>query len=192
MVTIETIRRWSDFDCARMRLSALVQSEARRAAKELKFEECVSSARQRRAYDLRANLTLCHQTGLPLKVLEELSRNPVFWNRRAPMALRFWHDALHLSLGADFSAEGELEVAMHHLARAKAKGLGPKTFEYALLRAITVGQVLYSEPTSRSLMHELDFVLDCAYHGLDDAIEIENAVLALEENGDRVKGMSQP
>lgn len=57
-------------------------------------------------------------------------------------ALRFWHDALHVVLDADFSTAGELRVALRHLEETEAE-FGKGSLEANIIAADAFGQTLF-------------------------------------------------
>ncbi|KJF16970.1 hypothetical protein [Acidithrix ferrooxidans] len=158
---------------ARLRLSKFIRLEAQRTATELGFSWRPASIAPSDLDALRAEFQVCHVSGLPLRVLRDFSEVTIYDRSATNWAFRYMHDTRHVWLSADFSTEAELAVASCHLARAKAEGLSPRSLEYELLLADTVGQTLYMAHTHRFVINQLQFALDCIRFDFDTALERE-------------------
>ena len=158
---------------ARSRLSLFVQSEAVATANELGFGWRAAAITPSGLDGLTEELRSCHRSGLPFRVLQDFSENTIFNSASTNWAMRFWHDTRHVWRGADFSTEGELQVASCHLARARTQGFGRGSLEYALLLADTVGQTLYLARTKRFVVQQRQFAIDCVRFDFDTAVEQE-------------------
>ena len=78
---------------------------------------------------------------------------------------RFWHDMLHLSLCADFSKEGELEVVKAHMLAAKRANLSD--LATLILYADTAGQVIYYHQNDGAfVVNQSEFIA----HYVDEAL----------------------
>jgi hypothetical protein len=137
---------------ARSRLSLFVQSEAVATANELGFGWRAAAITPSGLDGLTEELRSCHRSGLPFRVLQDFSENTIFNSASTNWAMRFWHDTRHVWLGADFSTEGELQVASCHLARARTQGFGR---------------------TKRFVVQQRQFAIDCVRFDFDTAVEQE-------------------
>ena len=96
----------------------------------------------------------------------------IYSTRAGNYAFRAWHDLAHLSLGAGFDADGELQVAVYHVEVARAHGLSELACR--ALWADTWGQFRYGQ------VHGLDvfvndqrrFVVDCLVHGIETIVNL--------------------
>jgi hypothetical protein len=158
---------------ARSRLSLFVQSEATATANELGFGWRAAPIAPSGLDGLTEEFRSCYRSGLPFRVLQDFSEDTIFNSASTDWAMRFWHDSRHVWLGADFSTEGELQVASCHLARARAQGFGRGSLEYALLLADTVGQTLYLARTKSFVVQQRPFAIDCVCFDFDTAVEKE-------------------
>lgn len=81
---------------------------------------------------------------------------------------RFWHDVLHKQLDADFTTEGENEVAIWHLQFAKDNGAS--NLALAILEADTKGQIAYYTKYGEFVRNQEAFVQTVINKGLKTAL----------------------
>lgn len=91
--------------------------------------------------DLKAKWHLCVLSGELLPVWSGGSDKTIYLSPEINHAGRYWHDATHIRLQADFSLSGELKVAAAQIELA-SMWFGPNSLEVLLLTADTVGQAL--------------------------------------------------
>lgn len=106
----------------------------------------------------------------PFRVYGGGSERTIYGSPAVNHAFRFWHDAVHFELGADFSPAGEARVAYAQLREARALGAGREALR--MLRADTLGQVWYFAHHGRFVEDQREFVrLYCA-GALDSALAV--------------------
>lgn len=81
----------------------------------------------------------------------------IFTVRSTALAMRAWHDALHLQFNKDFSVEGELYLARAQRAILRANGFLLK--DRSLIYLDTAAQTLYYERHKKYVVRQRDFVL---------------------------------
>lgn len=158
---------------ARINLSQFVLTMVRRTATELGFGWRATALAPSGLEQATEELRACHLIGSPFRVYAGASDDTIYDCPETNYAYRFWHDTRHVWLGADFSADAELEVASCHLAQAKGAGFGLGTIEYQLLYADTVGQTLFMAQSHRFVENQRQFAFDVVERGVDEAIEEE-------------------
>lgn len=81
---------------------------------------------------------------------------------------RFWHDVTHLELDQGFSVSGETSVIEAHMAEAKEFGLSYLALE--ILKADTIGQVLYYDKFKEFVNDQSAWLDSCLQHGIKKAL----------------------
>ncbi len=107
--------------------------------------------------------------------------DPVIYDSPATnQAFRFWHDTSHIMFNLNFGADDEIELADHHLEAVRAEGYAG-TIEHQLLHADTFGQAYFQMRTGQFVGNQLRFGTNCVRFGVEDAVEMEIAVLQLTD-----------
>lgn len=109
--------------------------------------------------ELRARWNLCMVSGEPLPVWDGGSSKTIYLTPEINHAGRYWHDATHVRLGADFSLSGELRVAAKQIEVASCF-FGSSSLEVLLLTADTAGQALHYARSGEFVEDQLAFALD--------------------------------
>lgn len=121
--------------------------------------------------DLCEAYTHSERTGEPLPVSSDHSHSTIYLTPEANVAFRFWHDVTHVRLDQCFDPYDELEVAKAQLQILKAKGWGPDTWVYRLLRSDTLGQTIFGARTGTFPVGQAAFARADLEKGLEHAVE---------------------
>ncbi|TFV62037.1 hypothetical protein E4P41_08535 [Geodermatophilus sp. DF01-2] len=113
------------------------------------------------------------QTGESLPVSNENTESVIYASCEVNLALRFWHDVLHVLRGLDFSPPQELQLAMIHLAALEKAGFGQDSLEYRMFHADLVGQVHLIAIGKRFPVDQRQFVERCLNEGMEHALLME-------------------
>lgn len=106
--------------------------------------------------DLRVQWRLSVLNNEPLPVWSGGSDKTIYLTPEINHASRYWHDATHIRLQADFSLSGELTVAAAQIEFASMV-FGPGSLEVLLLTADTVGQALHYAKSGMFVEDQLAF-----------------------------------
>ncbi len=106
--------------------------------------------------DLKVQWRLSMLNNEPLPVWSGGSDKTVYLTPEINHAGRYWHDATHIRLQADFSLAGELKVAAAQIELA-SMWFGPGSLEVLLLTADTVGQALHYAKSGMFVEDQLAF-----------------------------------
>ncbi|MFI8771886.1 hypothetical protein ACIGKQ_06965 [Gordonia sp. NPDC062954] len=88
----------------------------------------------------------------------------------ANFAWRFVHDIAHVERGLSFSLPDEYELALWHLSELERDGFSTDSFEYAFLKADTLGQVIINAVVRRFPADQELFDLECQLYGFEQGI----------------------
>lgn len=143
-----------------------VRQQAERTAEELGFGWIGVAEAPATYQQLRGAFGASKLTGQPLPVSNVHCDSSIFVSPVDNMALRFWHDVHHVTLGCSFRVEDELELALWQLGQAERAGIRPGSAAYELLTCEFVGQVLLVSLIGRFPYKQSEFVEDCQRLGL--------------------------
>lgn len=124
-------------------LGTFIVRQANLAAEELDLGWRPAVVVPKTLADLRAELRACHLTGLPLRVDGSISIGFAAGPRTVGHAADFWRRTRHVLVGAEFDADGQMEVSSCLLNLLIMSGFDAVTPEYGLLHAELVGRACY-------------------------------------------------
>lgn len=108
------------------------------------------------------------------RVSKEHSAKTIFRDAETNYALRFWHDMLHVDLGADFSLSGERRVAREHLrVLTECYSVPRASLLWRLMRIDSLGQNECVHAIGRFPSDQRRFVAIALRQGLTMAIDLE-------------------
>lgn len=96
--------------------------------------------------------------GHPFPVYSGACDNTIYLTPHHNQCFRFWHDCLHIELGADVSHEGELAVAQAHYDAVVAE-FWEGSIEAMLMYQDTFGQLDYFKETGGFVENQLEFAI---------------------------------
>lgn len=137
-------------------VKALIMFEAHKLVKEGWSYEVKEGAPN--TYEALVEQVNSSDTGQHILISPEGSDTSIYGAEINAM-FRFWCDALHLLLDADFSLQGELRVIARHQQAAFHLNLSHAAKE--LLKFDTEGQVRYYFKTKRFVPDQAQFLVDC-------------------------------
>ncbi len=106
----------------------------------------------------------------PLPVYSGASATSIYTTISRPetnLQFRYWHDVIHVRLGADFTFASERKVSADHLCEAARAGLSMLALR--LLDADTFGQLCFGREHGGFVADQSRWAVDYVEHGYDRA-----------------------
>lgn len=155
---------------ARVNLSMFVEDMAHARAHELGFSWVPSAYAPSTYRELKVVYANSEATGAPLPVYSEYCDLSIFKSAESNMALRFWHDSLHIKTGLNFSLADEHELALEHLKIMEREGIKPHSLEWEMLRIDLLGQNILRAYCKKFPDSQEAFVRRCLEKGFDEGV----------------------
>lgn len=144
------------FDRACTDLNIFVIHHAEYVAKQIGFGYVDSNDAPNSFTSLQEAYKNSLQTNAPLPVFRGASDTSVY-TCGGNWAFRFWHDVLHVTMGADFTMVGENKVAEAQ-AKVIADRFGRDSLQYKIFMADVMGQVVYYNIHKKYVTNQKEFV----------------------------------
>lgn len=155
---------------ARVNLSLFVEDMAHKRAHELGFSWVPAVDAPGTYRELKTAFTNSQATSAPLPVYSEYCDLSIFKDASTNMALRFWHDGLHIETGLSFSLADEHELALEHLIIMEREGIKKKSMEWEMLRIDLLGQNYLRALCKKFPDNQEAFVRRCLEKGFDEGV----------------------
>lgn len=163
---------------ARINLSMFVSDMAHKRAHELGFTWVPAVDAPATYRDLKQVFAESIDTGKPMPVYSLYCDLSVFKDAETNMALRFWHDSLHIETGLTFSLPDEHELALEHLRIMEKEGLKKHSLEWQMLRIDLLGQNYLRAICKKFPDNQERFVRRCLEIGFDEGVLEEARMLS--------------
>lgn len=158
---------------ARINLTAFALTQAKEAQAHVGFGWRAARLAPSTYLDVLREHELSRTSGLPYRVSSLYCQDTIFTSAESNQAMRFWHDMAHVCFGLTFSPDDEMELGIHHLQTLRSAGFEPRSCEFRLLHADTIGQTLCSVELGHFPRHQRRFATTALTHGLAAAIAEE-------------------
>lgn len=162
---------------ARINLSMFVSDMAHKRAHELGFTWVPAVDAPATYRELKQVFAESIDTGKPMPVYSLYCDLSVFKDAETNMALRFWHDSLHIETGLTFSLPDEHELALEHLRIMETEGLKKHSLEWQMLRIDLLGQNYLRAICKKFPDNQERFVRRCLEIGFDEGVLEEARML---------------
>lgn len=175
-LAVATLGVQSDYICteeidqARRRLTRWVFATATAKVRECGFAWTPRPDAPSTYPELCAAYSRSAQSGGSMPVSSENSTSVILTSLDANFAWRFVHDLAHVERGLSFSLPDEYELALWHLSELERDGFSTDSFEYAFLKADTLGQVIINAVVRRFPADQELFDLECQLYGFEQGI----------------------
>jgi hypothetical protein len=155
---------------ARINLSMFVTDMAHKRAHVLGFNWVPAVDAPATYNALKAAFARSTETRSPLPVYSEYCDLSIFKDAQTNMALRFWHDSLHIETGLSFSLADEHELALEHLSIMEREGIKKESLEWEMLRIDLLGQNILRAYCKKFPDNQEAFVRRCLEKGFDEGV----------------------
>ncbi|MDI3211750.1 hypothetical protein [Arthrobacter sp. AL12] len=155
---------------ARLNLSMFVTDMAHKRAHELGFSWVPAVDAPATYRELMTVFADSVQTRSALPVYSLYCDLSIFKNAETNMALRFWHDSLHIQTGLTFSLPDEHELALEHLRIMEVEGIKKHSMEWEMLRIDLLGQNYLRAMCKKFPDNQERFVRRCLEIGFDEGV----------------------
>lgn len=162
---------------ARINLSMFVSDMADKRAHELGFNWVPAVDAPATYRELKQVFAESVETKIPMPVYSLYCDLSVFTDAATNMALRFWHDSLHIETGLTFSLADEHELALEHLRIIEREGIKKNSMEWQMLRIDLLGQNYLRAMCKKFPDNQERFVRRCLEIGFDEGVLEEVRIL---------------
>jgi hypothetical protein len=155
---------------ARINLSMFVTDMAHKRAHELGFTWVPAVDAPATYRELKKVFAESVETGTAMPVYSLYCDLSIFKDAATNMALRFWHDSLHIETGLSFSLPDEHELALEHLNIMEREGIKKHSLEWEMLRIDLLGQNYLRAMCKKFPDNQERFVRRCLEIGFDEGV----------------------